>query len=203
MDDRIRVLLVEDDQVDQMAFERFVELEGLPYDLEHTRSVSETRVVLDGEPFDVVIMDYWLGDGTALDLFDEVREAPVIVMTGSGGEEIAVETMKAGAADYLIKDLSSNYLKTVPVMVERAIRRQRIEQELRRHRENLEDLVAQRTAELTRANERLSTEIAERERSAEELRKSEQRYRLLAEHATDMISRHSPDGTYLYVSPAC
>ena len=203
MDDRIRVLLVEDDQVDRMAFERFVELEGLPYDLEHTRSVSETRSVLDGEPFDVVIMDYWLGDGTALDLFDEVREAPVIVMTGSGGEEIAVETMKAGAADYLIKDLSSNYLKTVPVTVERAIRRQRIEQELRQHRENLEDLVAQRTTELTRANELLSNEIAERQRAADALRKSEQRYRLLAEHATDMISKHSPDGTYLYASPAC
>lgn len=45
-------------------------------------------------------------------------------------------------------------------------------------------------------------DITEQRKIEDQLRQSEERYRLLAEHSTDMISKHSPDGAYLYVSPA-
>ena len=117
-------------------------------------------------------MDYLLGDGTAFDLFGEAGDAPIVMMTGSGDEVIAVQAMKAGALDYLVKDLEGQYLTILPVTVESVIGRRLIEEELERYREHLEELVEERTTELARANEQLGAEIAERKRAEEELQQS-------------------------------
>jgi len=184
---KFRILLVEDDQVDQLAFKRFVERENLPYNYVVAGSVSEARDALTATQFDAALIDYLLGDGTAFDLFDEVKNAPIIVITGSGDEEIAVQAMKAGAYDYMVKDLEGNYLKTLPVTVGNAISRKRAEEELRRYQEHLEELVEERTAELTRANEQLVVEIAERKRAEKELKKYSERLKETVEERTQEL----------------
>jgi len=143
-DKRGRILLVEDDKVDQMAFERFAKEEGFHYDYVITGSVWETNNILKTERFDVVVSDYSLGDGTLLDLLDEIKDMPIIVVTGTGSEEVAVQAMRAGVYDYLIKDPENNYLKTLPVTVNNVINKIR-----------LEKCVAERTKELEQANIRL------------------------------------------------
>jgi PAS domain S-box-containing protein len=65
--------------------------------------------------------------------------------------------------------------------------RKRAEEELKKHRDHLEELVAERTAELTRANEQLRREIAERKRTEEALRESEQKFRSIVEQSVDGI----------------
>ncbi|MGL5193007.1 MAG: PAS domain S-box protein [Chroococcales cyanobacterium] len=81
--------------------------------------------------------------------------------------------------------------------------RKRAEAELVEYRQQLEELVEWRTAELQNTNQQLEREIADRIRAEVQLKKSETRYRLLAENATDMISTHTPEGIYQYVSPCC
>lgn len=128
---RNRVLLIEDDKVDQMAFKRVVEERDLPYDYTIAGSVSKAKEVLELDKFDIVITDYLLGDGTAFDIFDLIINTPIIFITGAGDEEIAVKAMKAGAYDYLIKDPDHNYLKILSVTVENAVNRKRAEERLR------------------------------------------------------------------------
>jgi PAS domain S-box-containing protein len=123
-------LLVEDDKLDQMAFMRMVENEGFPYDCTIAGSVSEARSVLACEHFDIVISDYSLGDGTAFDVLDSVKDTPVILVTGAGDEEVAIRAWRTGAYDYLTKDIERNYLKTVPITVENAIEHKKTQDRL-------------------------------------------------------------------------
>lgn len=127
---RYKILYVEDSELDQAAFKRFVENNAIPYDYVIAGSISEARSVLACDRFDIVISDHSLGDGTAFDTLDSVKDTPVIVVTGAGDEETAIKLWKAGAYDYLIKDLEQNYLKAVPITVENAVRHKMTEEKL-------------------------------------------------------------------------
>ena len=165
MSETIRILLVEDEEIDQVTFVRSIQREGLPYEAVIVGSVQEARSALAEQKFDVVITDYHLGPDTAFDLLGELHDIPFIVTTGLGDEEIAVNAMKFGASDYLTKDMQGNYLKKLPAVVEHAIKLKKAENELIQYRENLEKLVAERTEELTLINQQLRQEVKERKQA--------------------------------------
>ena len=145
---RYKVLLIEDDKIDQDAFTRLVEDENLPYDYKTASSISEGQKVLACEQFDSVISDYNLGDGTGFDILNSVKDTPVIIVTGTGGEEIAVKAWKAGASDYLIKDHERNYLKVLPVSVENVVKRREAEEKLKMYDRLKNELAVTDTQEL-------------------------------------------------------
>jgi polar amino acid transport system substrate-binding protein len=112
---------------------------------------------------------------------DEGITIPVILVTGQGDESIAVEAMKLGAADYIVKDDKGHYLELLPGKIHKALarhreraRRRRAEAELARYREQLEQLVDERTRELNEKNRRLQEEILIRNRLEEESRRRQQ-----------------------------
>ena len=135
-----KVLLVEDDLVDQLAFKRAVRENNLNFDYQVATSVREAEEVLSGQKFDLLITDYHLGDGTAFDYIENVRDIPVIFVTGGGDEELAVRAMKLGAYDYLIKDAEHNYLRLLPITARNAINHYRSLEQLRFSERRYRDL---------------------------------------------------------------
>ena len=130
--ERCRVLLIEDDVIDQLAFKRAVREQNVPYEYEIAGSVAEARDMLARNRYDAVITDYSLGDGTAFDVIELTRGIPLVFTTGAGDEDVAVRAMKSGAADYLVKDHERTYLKKLPVTVENAIHRHKTEEQVRK-----------------------------------------------------------------------
>jgi PAS domain S-box-containing protein len=94
-------------------------------------SVKSAKEYLANDKFDIVIVDYSLGDGTAFDLLDCIYNTPVIFTTGVGDEETAVRAMKAGIYDYIIKDIDRNYIKLFPLAIENTLKAKRDKEQLK------------------------------------------------------------------------
>jgi diguanylate cyclase (GGDEF)-like protein len=118
---RLRVLVVEDDLVDQLAVRRLVRDGGLPYDVTMASSVAEACESLASSTFDAVVTDFGLGDGTALDVLAAAGDLPSVIVTGAGDQEKATLGMKAGAADYLVKVPDHRHLAVLGAAIERAV----------------------------------------------------------------------------------
>jgi CheY-like chemotaxis protein len=109
MSELFRVLIVDDDQVDRMAVLRALRSAGVELESEEAQSVGEALTALERAEFDCVFLDYQLPGGDGLRVLREARErgitTPVVMLTGQSDDRVAVSLMKAGASDYLNKDM--------------------------------------------------------------------------------------------------
>jgi len=126
-----KILFVEDDPVDQAAIKRYLEQGKFPHEYDIANSVKEATRRLGLQKYDVVVVDFNLGDGTCFDVFNALEETPFIIVTGGGSEDIAVEAMKCGASDYLVKDMDRGYLTLLPSVINSSIETRETEQTLK------------------------------------------------------------------------
>jgi len=171
----IRVLIVEDDEDHQVLIKALVDgLDAITTRADCASSYEEALSRSRSHEYDIWLLDYQLREASGVDLLRAIRAEgltmPVVILTGMGDERVAVEAMKAGAADYLRKERLSTELlggairHALDLYKQEKLRR-RAEEALQKAKEELEIKVEQRTIELKRANEKLEAEISERKRA--------------------------------------
>jgi signal transduction histidine kinase len=158
----LRVLLVEDSEDDALLLLR--ELRRGDYEPSITRVDAADAMLqsLGQQEWDLILCDYAMPHFNGLEalrLYHECgQDIPFIVVSGTIGEDVAVNTMLAGAHDYIMKGKLSRLVPAIQRELreaqERRARKQ-AEEALQKYRDQLEDLVRQRTAELNAANEHL------------------------------------------------
>lgn len=142
-----RVLCMEDDPGLARLLQRKLERAGYRVDL--IPDGDEGLRVYDPDLHDVLVVDQQMPTCTGLEVMRALAARgplpPTIMVTGMGTEQVAVEAMRLGAADYLIKDVEGRYLDLLPAAVERIVRHQRLAAEkaaadeaLRQYAEELE-----------------------------------------------------------------
>ncbi len=171
----LRVLMIEDSEDDLILISR--EIKGAGYSLTHERvdNREAMKKALDGRRWDVVISDYVMPRFSGLEalkvLHESGQDLPFIIVSGKIGEDTAVEAMKAGAHDYILKGKLARLVPAIERELKDAeTRRQRrlADEALKRAYEDLEVKVAERTAELREANETLKDEIERRKAAQQE-----------------------------------
>jgi PAS domain S-box-containing protein len=132
----LRVLLVEDSENDAFLVVRELERAGYEVFSERVETAAAMRAALEQSSWDLILADYSMPNFSApaaLRLLQEVgRDLPFIIVSGSVGEEIAVESMKAGAHDYIVKGSLRRLIPAVQrELVQAASRRARKQEEER------------------------------------------------------------------------
>lgn len=113
----LRVLVLDDSRVDRRRIERLCREADIEVDLEEAATLQAFTEALEGPPFDLFVIDYRLGEGDGLIALETLNRHPVqragasIMVAGEGPVQVAVDAMKAGCGDFLLKDhLSADVL---------------------------------------------------------------------------------------------
>ena len=143
MKNNYKILLVDDSESDRGSCRRYLLAdEGFDYEVLEAETLEEALELWRSEAPELVLTDIHLPDGNGLELLEAIKKThprqkfPVIMMTGEGDERLAVQAMKLGASDYLVKDDIT--ASTLCHYVETAIAQWKLSEKLTQLRQQLE-----------------------------------------------------------------
>lgn len=141
MSNPIRILHVDDDEEDFLIIgDLLKDITRQTYVIEWAPDFDEAIAKMQQHNYDIYLIDFMLGPHSGIELLKEIRKTnhhtPVIIFTGQGDEEIDMEAMNAGAADYLVKgQIDANVLeRSIRYSINQALTQQKLldnEQSLR------------------------------------------------------------------------
>src|SRR5205814_3194965 len=157
----LHILHLEDNSTDAILIRSVLQSAGIDCAIERVETRSDVEAGLEQGRFDLILSDYTLPsfDGaSALELARQKSpDVPFIFVSGTIGEEVAVDSLKQGASDYVLKDRLSRLVASVQRALREArerVERQRIAEELRQRNElfrqisdNVDDLIVVLDAE--------------------------------------------------------
>jgi signal transduction histidine kinase len=141
---RINVLIVEDDKAHAAAISRAFRTAAPAFATDLVGSLQEYRERVARQTPDVVIMDLNLPDGRAVEALTSPAEDgafPILLMTSYGNEQVAVEAIKAGALDYIVK--SPEAFNSMGITIERSMREWNLLREKKQVENQLKESQAQ------------------------------------------------------------
>lgn len=110
LSDITKILLVENDQEDVLIFRNFMKDEAeipYPYEIDNTTTLQQSLQKLAEIKYDIIFLDLSLSDSKGLNAFTQIRhhhfKIPIVVLTGLSDQNTALETLSAGAQDYMVK----------------------------------------------------------------------------------------------------
>jgi signal transduction histidine kinase len=123
-----KLLYMEDDAAQARLVRKCLERSG--YDVDLAPDGSAGLAACETTRYDAVIIDQTMPGLTGLDVIHKMvspgKYPPIIMVTGTGNELIAVEAMKLGVCDYLVKDLAGGFVNMLPLVVSRAIEQRQL-----------------------------------------------------------------------------
>lgn len=126
---KFKILIIDDEPIIRQSLEMALESSG--YEVLSTQTGEEGLEVFEKEAPDLVLLDHWLpginGDQVLMRIRERSPEIPVIIMTAQGSIELAVNLMKIGAFDFLVKPFD---LSKVEETIERGLERIKLKKEV-------------------------------------------------------------------------
>ncbi len=176
MNKNIRILSIENDQDDALKLRKILNMGELnDFVVDFAFSGGDGLKLYTKGVHQVVIMEYRLGDLTAIDVTEILSEQPefpiIIIVSGQGDIEVALQLLKMGVSEYLVKDSMGMYLRMIPRVIIKSLNERYLKKQKRDALEALEE--------------------------------SQRRYQRLEENLPDIfIYSQGIDGVFTYVSPS-